>query len=70
MLQYNIEHTGTLKQIQTFWFSCVIIDIDALRNFYYVFTGLGNFCLNFHTQIQMFTLHTYKGGNKKTMVSL
>ncbi len=34
-----------------------------------VFNGLGNFRLNFHTQIQMFTLHTYKGGNKK-MVSL
>ncbi len=24
-----------------------------------------NFRLSFHTQIQMFTLHTYNGGNKK-----
>lgn len=33
MLQYNIEHTGKLKRIKTFLFSCVIIDIDALRIF-------------------------------------
>ncbi len=37
MLQYNIEHTGKLKQIKTFSFSYLIIDIDALRIFYYGF---------------------------------
>ncbi len=29
---------------------------------------LGNFLLNFHSQIQMFTLHTYKGGKKNGFI--